>query len=349
MSKIQVLVVDDSAVIRKVILTVLSEDPDVDVTATAPNGQIALQKISQQHFDLVTLDVEMPVMNGLETLAEIRKNRPSLPVIMFSTLTERGACTTLDALSLGASDYMTKPSGMGNMSEGMQNIREELLPKIKALCYKNLIPKAEANLRLGPEQRQQPFPKSKIEVLGIGVSTGGPNALTEIIPKLPKDLRVPVLIVQHMPPLFTKFFSERLSKKSQLPVSEAVQGTPLEPGHVWIAPGGFHMSIEKAGGTYNIQTHQGPPENSCRPSVDVLFRSLARHYGSHALVTILTGMGQDGLYGCKEIYEAGGEIYVQDKTTSVVWGMPGAVVNAGIARKILPLEQIPAEWLRRIA
>ena len=347
MSKIQVLVVDDSVVIRKLVSTILAEDSHIEAAATAANGKIALQKLAQNRFDLVMLDVEMPEMDGLETLVELRKLYPSLPVIMFSTLTAAGASVTLDALALGASDYVTKPGGMGNMNAAMQRIRDEILPKIKALCLDKYQEQPQPLLSVAyPTLLAE---KNKIALLAIGVSTGGPNALGALLPQLPKEFPVPILIVQHMPPLFTKLLAERLAAKSHLNIREAIPGTVLAPGQVWIAPGDFHMTVEKVDGTYQIQTNQQVPENSCRPAVDALFRSVAKHYGKQALVTVLTGMGQDGLRGCKEVHDAGGEIYVQDAKTSVVWGMPGAVANAGIAHKILPLEQFPGEWLHRLA
>jgi two-component system chemotaxis response regulator CheB len=347
MGKIQVLVVDDSSVIRKLVSAILAEDTHIEASGMAANGKIALQKLAQNRFDLVMLDVEMPEMDGLETLGELRKLYPSLPVIMFSTLTEIGASVTLDALALGASDYVTKPGGMGDMKAAMQRIHDELLPKIKALCLDKYQEQSQSSSAVARPTLLAA--RNKIEILAIGVSTGGPNALGDLLPQLPKEFPVPILIVQHMPPFFTKSLADRLATKSQLTIHEAISGTMLAPGQVWIAPGDFHMTVEKVDGAYQIQTNQQVPENSCRPAVDVLFRSVAKHYGKQSLVTVLTGMGQDGLRGCKEVYDAGGEIYVQDASTSVVWGMPGAVANAGIAHKILPLKQIPGEWMLRLA
>jgi two-component system chemotaxis response regulator CheB len=355
MRKIQILVVDDSVVVRKVVSEILSSDPNIEVAATAANGKIALQRMAQHKVDLVILDVEMPEMDGLQTLTEIRKTFLTLPVIMFSSLTERGAQVTIEALALGASDYVTKPTGTGNIAASMAFLRNEMLPKVRILCRKLfpdaakpiIVPMQPANTALSAGL-QGKTEKPKIEVLGIGVSTGGPNVLGATLPHLPKDFPVPVLVVQHMPPVFTRFLAERLNLKCQLQVKEAVAGTVITPGCIWIAPGDFHMVVARSDGRYRIETIQTPPENSCRPAVDVLFRSLAQVYGKHTLATVLTGMGQDGLRGSQAIHESGGEIYVQDEQSSVVWGMPGAIAQAGIAEKILPLELVAGEWIRRV-
>jgi len=349
MPKIRVLIVDDSSVIRRLITEALGADSSIEVAATAPNGKIALEKIQQIRPDAVTLDVEMPVMDGLETLRQLRKTHPRLPVIMFSTLTERGATTTLDALSLGASDYVTKPSNTSKLEEGLLAIRQSLIPKIKALCGRRE-EAAPRHLYPGPPKAalQRHLSPGPVKVLAIGVSTGGPQALEKFIPHLPSDLAVPVVIVQHMPKIFTRLLAERLSAHSKIRVRECVAGTALAPGQAWIAPGDFHMTVKKSSSGVLLETNQGPPENSCRPAVDVLFRSVAQVYGNSTLAVILTGMGSDGLHGCENIREAGGRIFVQDEATSVVWGMPGAVANAGLADKIIPLEEISGEVSRCI-
>lgn len=353
MRKIRVLVVDDAVVVRKIVTDTLSGDPDIEVAATAANGKIALQKIPQVNPDILTLDIEMPEMDGLQTLAEARKIYPHLPIIMFSTLTERGGAKTLEALALGATDYVTKPANVGSVSVAMQRIRDELIPKIKMFCSKKagleapptLVPKPAAKgstpFKIPPITRK--ILNQKVDILAIGVSTGGPNALAELIPTLPGDLPVPVVLVQHMPPFFTKLLAERLTAKSPLDIQEGKAGKKIAPGQAWIAPGDYHMVLEKKTDGVYLQTNQDPQENSCRPAVDPLFRSVAEIYGPRTLSVILTGMGQDGLIGCQHIKDAGGHVIVQDEETSVVWGMPGFVARAGLADEILPLNQIGAK------
>ncbi len=352
MAGIRVLVVDDSVVIRRVLTEALSTDPELEVVGRAANGRIALAKIEQVNPDVVTLDVEMPVMDGLEALAEIRKSRPRLPVIMFSTLTERGAVATLDALSLGANDYVTKPSNLRGLSEANEHIREQLIPKIKAFCAAPRITKVAVTPRPVPLKIPTGLTGSavrrSIEVVAIGVSTGGPNALGKVLPAFPVDFPVPIVIVQHMPPVFTKLLAERLNSKSAIEVCEASPGGKLEPGRAWVAPGDFHLVVERNGASVLTGTNKNPQENSCRPAVDVLFRSVADVYGTGVLAVVLTGMGQDGLRGAKSIHSAGGRIFVQDESSSVVWGMPGFVARAGIAEKNLPLDAIATAVIRKV-
>ena len=356
MPKIRVLVVDDSVVIRRMVSDVLSGEPDIEVAGAAADGRIALQKIDQVNPDILTLDVEMPVMDGLETLRQLRKTHRHLPVIMFSTLTERGASATMDALALGASDYVTKPANVGSAAAALEKIRAELIPKIRAHVPQSAA-SASRPFVLSPAQLAQlpsvpSAPRalsSRVEVVAIGTSTGGPNALADLVPLLPPNFPVPVVIVQHMPPIFTKFLADRLSSKSQIPVMEAANHQELLPGHAYIAPGDFHMVVERTKEGMRIRTHQEQPENSCRPSVDVLFRSVADVYQGDALAVIMTGMGQDGLRGCGRIREGGGQILAQDEATSVVWGMPGYVANAGLADAVLPLGLLGGEIVRRVA
>ena len=352
MSKIRILIVDDSVVIRKLVSDILSDDPALEVIGTARNGRLALAKIEQTPPDLVTLDIEMPELNGLETLVEIRKIYPKLPVIMFSSLTERGAQATLEALTLGANDYVTKPSKVGEMKVAMQRIREQLVPKIKAFFprYKTQNTSMMIGTEIKPvvKIRKKVFKKERIDILAIGASTGGPNALAALLTKLPKDFPVPIVIVQHMPPVFTKLLAQRLEKKCEISVEEGKAGGLLKPGHAWIAPGNFHMTVSRRQTEYIIQTNQKPPENSCRPSVDVLLRSVSQYYGANTLTVILTGMGQDGYRGCEKLQDQGSQILVQDKGSSVVWGMPGAVAKANLADKILPLDQLSGEIIQRV-
>ena len=344
------LIVDDAVVIRRMLTDVLGDDSALEVAGAAANGHIALAKLDQVNPDIVILDVEMPEMNGLETLAALRKRRPTLPVIMFSTLTERGAKTTLDALALGASDYITKPANVGSVVLAKQRVRDELIPRIKALCRPaEMTPPVRKRMVQPAPREPRVLPAAGvIDVVCIGVSTGGPNALASLIPALPADLPVPIVIVQHMPPLFTKFLADRLSSQSHIRVEEARAGTKLEPGAAWLAPGDWHLVLERSGPAVLLRTHQGPQENSCRPAADVLFRSVVAAYGGRVLAVVLTGMGQDGLRGCEMVKEAGGQIVVQDEASSVVWGMPGYVAEAGLADRILPLDQIAGEIVRRV-
>jgi two-component system, chemotaxis family, protein-glutamate methylesterase/glutaminase len=363
MPRIRVLVVDDSVVTRKVLCDALSADPEIEIAGTAADGSIALAKLSSLSPDLITLDVEMPGKSGLETLIEIRESYPKLPVIMFSSFTERGANTTLEALSLGASDYVAKPSSSGSVEETRARIQAELIPKAKALCARRvqerkqltLTGSKEANPQIGASgssrtalqaivawTKNHSAIESRIDVLAIGTSTGGPNALAELLPMLAGDFPVPIVIVQHMPPLFTCLLAERLAKQCVIKIQEGREGEILKAGEAWLAPGDYHMLVHRDGSGVRLALNKGPVENSCRPAVDVLFRSVAKTYGSHCLAVVLTGMGADGTRGARHVTEAGGRVFVQDEETSVVWGMPGAVVTAGLAEGIYPLREIAA-------
>ena len=387
MPKIRVMVVDDAVVVRRLVTDALSTDPQIEVVGVAPNGKIALQKIPQLNPDVITMDVEMPEMNGLETIREIRKLYKKLPVIMFSTLTERGAAATLEALAGGASDYVTKPANVGSVAAGIARVRDQLIPKIKTLAgvpaEPPMVPPGvgprggvsapTAGARAGASpaapapsgnglsvsgagwpritgtvQRKAPL-TNVIEMVAIGVSTGGPNALAEVIPMIPRDFPVPIVIVQHMPPVFTKMLAERLSTKSQIKVVEGEEGMQLRPGFAYIAPGDYHMITHRVAGGWQLQLNKNASENSCRPAVDVLFRSVVDCVGGKCLGVILTGMGADGLRGSQLIYEQGGRVFAQDEATSVVWGMPGFVARAGLAEKILPLQQVAPEICRAVS
>jgi two-component system chemotaxis response regulator CheB len=356
MPKIRVLVVDDAVVIRKILTDVLSSDPQIEVVGTAANGKIALQKIPQVNPDIITLDIEMPELSGLDTIPLIRKDYPKIPIIMFSTLTERGAKSTMEALSRGASDYVTKPANVGNVTNAKEAVKEVLISKIKNLVPSSgllkftpqavtisSLPKQNAVSLAQPKHSMTP-----IEIVVIGVSTGGPNALAEVIPALPKDFPVPIMIVQHMPPMFTRLLAERLDGQSELHIIEASSNMKITKGEIYIAPGDFHLEAKRSGTNIVTVLQQEPQENSCRPAVDVLFRSIVPIYGGGVLAVILTGMGQDGLRGCQHIKEAGGSVIVQDESTSVVWGMPGFVAQAGIADAIVPLNQIASEIVKRV-
>lgn len=353
MSKVRVLVVDDAAIIRRLVCDELAKDPELEVVGTAANGKIALARLPQVNPDIVILDIEMPEMDGLETLRELRKTYRRLPVIMFSSLTERGATATLDALALGATDYFTKPNS-GQLEDSLEVIRRELIPEIKAICARSKTSAPAPAPATAPMSGRTTTPlsglggRTGVEVLAIGTSTGGPNALVEIFPQLPADFPVPIVLVQHMPPMFTRLLAERLSAQSAIKVVEGASGTFLQPGHAYVAPGDYHMTVVPDGTQRRLLLNQGPPENSCRPAVDPLFRSVAQAYGASALAVVLTGMGQDGLRGCQALREAGASIVVQDEATSVVWGMPGAVARAGLADRILPLSMIASEIVQRV-
>ncbi len=344
--RVRVLIVDDSVIVRKVLSEVLSAHPGTEVAGTAASGDLALAKLDQIKPDVITLDIEMPGRNGLETLAEIRKRYPKLPVIMFSTLTERGGKATLDALALGATDYATKPTGGDGLLAAADQIRRELVPKILGLRPAPSLPTVtKASI---PLAKRSPV-RRRIDILAIGTSTGGPNALAEVVPRLPADFPVPVVLVQHMPPLFTKLLSERLNASSHLDVHEGIPGQALAPGHVWVAPGGWHMTVTRKDGNPVLELNQNPPEHSCRPAVDVLFRSVGSVFGPHALAVVMTGMGSDGTLGATVIRNAGGEIFAQDEASSVVWGMPGAVVAAGVAELVCPLNNLASEIVKRVS
>ena len=346
--------VDDAVVMRRLITEALSRDPNIEVVGVAANGHIALQKLTQVNPDIITMDVEMPEMDGIATLRELRKTHPKLPVIMFSTLTSRGAETTLEALSLGATDYVTKPSNVGNVTECITRLEAELIAKIKVHCRHLGVVETPHALPKKSSVEVRPFiptlpvaTKPPIELVCIGTSTGGPNALAEVFKNFPADFPVPIVIVQHMPPLFTAMLADRLSANTPLKFHEGSEGQFIEPGHAYIAPGGKHMEVIRFAGRLALRLHEGAPENSCRPAVDVLFRSVVGACGGNILGVVMTGMGQDGLRGCELIRERHGQIVVQDEATSVVWGMPGYVAHAGYADKIVSLEKIAFEITSR--
>ena len=349
---IRVLVVDDSVVVRQIVSDALRHDPSIEVVGLAQNGKIALEKIPTSNPDVVTLDLEMPEMDGLATLTELRKRHPKLPVVVFSTLTERGAGATLDALSRGASDYVCKPSGQRNVQSTMEKIKEELIPKIHALAGRKGVPSTARSANPAPASGPNAGPASQphssagagivapISLVVIGVSTGGPAALAEVVPRLPPGLRQPVLIVQHMPPVFTRVLAQRLASTSPLKVREATHQERITSGQILIAPGDHHMRI--AGSTREawITLDQGPSENGCRPAADPLFASAAQIYGAGVLAVIMTGLGRDGTKGAAQIRRMSGQVWAQDEASSTVWGMPGSIVEAGLAQRVIPLQHI---------
>jgi two-component system chemotaxis response regulator CheB len=344
--KIRVLVVDDSVVIRRLVCHSLGEDPGVEVVGVAANGRIALARIPQVNPDVITLDIEMPEMDGLEMLRELRSRDRITPVVMFSTLTERGAAATFEALSLGADDYVTKASNAGSLDVSLANLRQELIPKIRQFFQL-----AEVRPRLQPEFRPAAAPFAtpcRRHAVAIGVSTGGPAALARVVPLFPAAFPLPIFIVQHMPPLFTRLLSERLDSLTPLTVREAIEGEIAQPGHIYVAPGDRHMRVVNSGHGPLISLDQSPPLNSCRPSVDALFNSLADVYGSAVVAAVLTGMGRDGMTGAERLAARGAYIVAQDEDSSVVWGMPGAVVNAGVANLVVPLDGVVPAILREV-
>jgi len=368
----RILIVDDSAVMRSLLRSVVAADPDFDVAGTAADGASALSSIGLHRPDLILLDVEMPVMDGLVTLRELRRRGHKMPVIMCSSVTQRGAKVTLEALASGASDYVAKPAGQANREAAIGALSKDLIPKIHALTHRPPpqpaslfgphVSHAAANAQaVIPGGSRPPHsmpgalpPRAQLiashpSVLVIGVSTGGPAALELLLPRLPGNFPLPVLVVQHMPELFTRLFAERLDGRCQLRVREASEGDAVIAGVVSIARGNWHMELQapsRPGVPLTLHLTQAPPENHCRPAVDVLFRSAAAVYGSGVLAVVLTGMGTDGMLGSRMIREHGGAVLAQDQASSTVWGMPGAVANAGLAHKVLPLREMAPEILR---
>ena len=354
----RIMIVDDSAVMRGLLRSVVCADAGLEVAGTAADGASALDSIGTLHPDLILLDVEMPVMDGLVTLKKLRARGCKMPVIMCSSLTQRGARVTIEALAGGASDYVAKPAGQQTREAATRALAQDLIPKIRALTSSLPAGQPQADLRGAPRkpltlpmaQRQKAQPILSIPaVLAIGVSTGGPAALDVMLPMFPENFPLPVVIVQHMPEQFTGLFAERLNGRCRLRVREASEGDPMCAGIIYIARGNWHvevLSASRAGMPPTLHLSQGALENHCRPSVDVLFRSVAAVYGTGVLAVVLTGMGSDGLMGCRTIREHGGSVLVQDQASSTIWGMPGAVANAGLAHNVLPLNDLAPEILR---
>lgn len=381
--RIRVLVVDDSVVVRRLVADALSGEPRIEVVGTAANGQIALTKIEQLAPDLVTMDIEMPVMDGIETVRALRRRGDRLPIIMFSTLTERGAAATFDALAAGATDYVTKPANQGSVAASLAKVADDLVPLIKALVpfpgqgrptssrpglagrpgaaasgkpgladpptaragYRtpSLRPAAPAAAASSHAVQLAPRPAPRpVRLVIVGSSTGGPEALSQMFRSITTALPVPMVLVQHMPPVFTRQLAARLDRLGAMTVLEAAGDEELLPGHAYIAPGDRHLEVRPtARGGRTILT-DGAPVNFCRPSVDTLFGSAVKAFGGDLLAVVLTGMGADGRTGCEAVIGAGGTVLVQDEASSVVWGMPGAVAMAGFAHRIVPLDQVGA-------
>lgn len=343
-AKIKVLVVDDSAFMRSMITKMLESDSEIEVIGTARNGQEAIERIEVLKPDVVTLDIEMPVMNGIEALRHIMNNNP-LPVIMFSSLTKEGAEVTLEALNIGASDFIAKD--FSNFSIRISRNENELINKVKTVAKKKTMYLLRRITLLRKPVTMNSPNRIKHSVLAIGASTGGPPAIEHILSSIPSDFPVPIVIAQHMPKLFTKSFAQRLNNISQIEVKEAENGEVLKIGAALIAPGDSHMSIKRRNNEVVVE-FVNDAKYIYRPSVDLLFSSTAQVYGAESFCVILTGMGNDGLVGIKEIKSKNGYVIAQDEDTCVVYGMPRAVVNANMADAVLPLDKISEAIIKNL-
>ena len=370
--QIRILVVDDTVVYRKIVSDIIAEQPDMEVVGIAANGRIALQKIQQLHPDLLTLDLEMPEIDGLGVLTELKKQTNPPGAIMLSAFTDAHATATINALELGAFDFVLKPSG-SSLQQSKDALTNDLCSRIRMFArtrkLRNINKNIAGNTKSGSPyttatltentyneatqstQSTQPAiskmvfnaPPANIEIIGLGISTGGPQSLTKMMPSLPGNLPVPLLIVQHMPPMFTKSLADDLDKKCAVSVCEAADGQPVESACVYIAPGGKQMKIVKDNNQTIIKITDDPPENSCKPSVDYLFRSISLLYGAHTLGIVMTGMGNDGTLGCRLLKRKGARIILQDKDSCVVYGMPRQPAEEGLADIIAPLDKIADE------
>lgn len=350
---VKVLIVDDSAFMRNALSSMLSSDKDIQVVGMAKDGIEAIAKVKTLKPDIVTMDVEMPRMDGIQALKHIMAENP-VPVVMVSSLTNEGAHVTLEALELGALDFI--PKNLSELSVNILRIKEVLIDKIKQLSKKKMLraPRPTGGLKPAEPRALPPLTirttgERKIGVLAIGTSTGGPKALQDILPRLPKNFPVPIVIAQHMPPNFTGPFAERLNQLSQLEVREAKEGDLLKPGLALVAPGGGHMRIKKSGAIETVVTLTTDREEFIyRPSVDALMASVAESYPGRTLAVILTGMGNDGVKGIASVKKSGGRIFAQDEKSCVVYGMPKAVVDAGLADKVLSIDEMAGEIINAI-
>lgn len=365
MNKVRILVVDDTIFYRKILSDILKEIPQVEVVGSANTGKVALSKVDSLKPDMITLDVEMPGMNGLEVLEELNKKNLDIGVLMVSTLTGKGGHITIKALELGAFDFIEKPSSDGSsMKENMEKVKTSLVPIIQAFLKRRELKSRFKSTKkplpqiTKPDYKSQtkktltkPFSlKSKSEIITIAISTGGPNALSKMIPMLPENIGVPILIVQHMPPVFTASLAKSLDSKSKLSVMEAVNGQTIEPNKVYIAPGGMQMKVAASndGMRRLIKITDDPPENSCKPSADYLFRSVADYYVGRATGVIMTGMGSDGFKGLLEMHKKNATIIAQDEESCTVYGMPKAPIEEGIVDTICSLEDIADEIVKTV-
>ncbi len=346
MAKIRVLTVDDSALMRQVLADLLSHDPDIEVIGSAPDPFIAREKIKALNPDVLTLDVEMPKMDGLTFLEKLMRGRP-MPVVMVSSLTEVGCQTTLRALELGAVDFITKPKI--DLREGMDAIAADLIDKIKAAAQASIKPRVPSGKVPGrPTALASAMIKTTDTIIAIGASTGGTEALKEVLEVLPPNTP-PILVTQHMPERFTKTFADRLNGLCRIKVKEAEDGDSVLPGHALIAPGNYHMTLVRSGARYSVRLNQDPPVNRHRPSVDVMFHSVAEYAGANSVGVILTGMGGDGARCLLEMKQAGAFTIAQDEASCVVFGMPKEAIKLGAAEKVVPLQDIPALVLSQIS
>ena len=359
---LKVMVVDDTVVYRKIVSDVLAELPDVEVVGTAHNGKAALLKLKTLKPDLITLDIEMPEVNGIDVLQRMQTEAPHVGAIMLSTLTQQGGALTMRALELGAFDFIPKPQS-GTMVENKKVVKDALTPMLKAFARSRDI---RSQLRSFPRTKHLPRPvarrpmtspskrvvgrSERASIIGIGISTGGPNALARMLPSIPKDIGVPIVIVQHMPPLFTQSLANSLNNKCQLEVREAKNGEPLLPNVAYIAPGGKQMKIVAGpdGKQRVIKITDDPAENNCKPSVDYLFRSIAAHYVGRAAGVIMTGMGSDGTKGLQMMKNNGATVIAQDESSCVVFGMPKEPVESGLADIVVPLDQLAGEIAKTV-
>jgi two-component system chemotaxis response regulator CheB len=348
--KARLLIAHDSVNVRRTLSRILSLDPSCDVVGVAPNGRIVLAKVSRLEPDVVLVDADMPEMSGGQTALELRKLYPQLPVIVFRVGDGDVPPECTPAQELVA--FIDVP-GSGDAGEAaLAELCDRLMARVRILSASKTADAPAGTAGASSSSRMLASRRvgaNAYGVLAIGASTGGPNALAEVLAGVPNTFPIPIVIVQHMPPMFTRLLAERLSATSSLRVREARGGETIEPGEAWIAPGDHHMIVSRHAGGVRLGLHQAAHENSCRPAVDVLFRSIADVYGATALAVVLTGMGQDGLRGAQEIHDAGGVVLAQDEASSVVWGMPGLVAKTGIAHAVVPLAEMHLEILRRVS
>jgi two-component system chemotaxis response regulator CheB len=338
---LRVMVVDDSAIVRGLITRILQADTRIEVAASCSNGEMAVALAARKAMDVIILDIEMPVMDGLSALPKLLAANPHARIIMASTLTQRNAAISLRALTLGAADYIAKPTT--ERLNANEEFRRDLIQKVIALGQrKTPIRGAVVSQSVSRKLPLRAALARHPRIIAIGSSTGGPQALLTLLGGLSASVTCPIVIAQHMPATFTTVLAQHLAHASGRPCAEAANGMELKPGSICLAPGDYHMQVLREGGTYVAQLSQAPPENFCRPSVDPLFRSVAQTFGGESCAVILTGMGNDGCKGALVMAAAGASIIAQDEATSVVWGMPGAVANAGICSAILPLPKIAA-------